>query len=265
MAYYSRHKRRTKDPVSLWIVAVFLVVAVFVTLPSARQFISNTFSSSTFIFGIAIVVFGCILLFFLTNRELERIHARKLADIDNMDGVAFEHYVGELLKFQGFKIEFTPRSGDYGVDIVAKLGDQKIAVQLKRYKSAVGREAISDAVAGMKYYRCDKCMVVTNSHFTPNAKVLAKANNCELVDRSLLTDWILAFSKKQKFSGVFDHGQHASKDEDMEEADSELMTDAQFNYLHDLSKKAGEVMDEKLTRVQASRRIDELKSKLGKD
>jgi restriction system protein len=50
-----------------------------------------------------------------------------------------------------------------------------------------------EAVAGMKYYNANKCMVITNSTFTKSAQELAKVNNVELWDRQIL---------KEKLTGI---------------------------------------------------------------
>jgi restriction system protein len=91
---------------------------------------------------------------------------------------------------------FTATSHDYGVDIIASKDGVKTAVQLKRYSNTVGRAAISDAVAGMAHYKCNQTMVVTSNYFTKEAKELASSNNCVLVDRDKLSEWIYNFQNK---------------------------------------------------------------------
>jgi restriction system protein len=51
---------------------------------------------------------------------------------------------------------------------------------------------VQEAVAAKAIYKCNKAMVITNSHFTAGAVVLAAANDCTLVDREELGKWILA-------------------------------------------------------------------------
>ena len=118
------------------------------------------------------------------------------SNVDNMSGHDFENYIGKLFKKNGYRVNVTKGSGDYGVDIIAKKGDHKIAIQTKRRKSKVSRTAVSDAVGGMKHYQCNKSMVVTNNYFTEGAKKLAKSNNCDLVDRKDLERLIKQNSKK---------------------------------------------------------------------
>jgi HJR/Mrr/RecB family endonuclease len=50
----------------------------------------------------------------------------------------------------------------------------------------------------MKYYGCNRSMVVTNNCFTKNAKALAEVNSTWLVDRNQLADWIINFQTGDK-------------------------------------------------------------------
>src|SRR5215210_3120538 len=104
-----------------------------------------------------------------------------------MSGVECEQYFGERIKFQGYKIEFTPATGDYGVDIVARRDGHRYAIQNKRSQNKLDQEKIRQAVSGMTMYNCDRSLVVTNNYFTKHAKNLAAANNCVLIDRDTLT------------------------------------------------------------------------------
>ncbi|MCD7733978.1 MAG: restriction endonuclease [Clostridiales bacterium] len=100
-----------------------------------------------------------------------------------MDGVEYETYVAELLRRQGFRdITFTPRTGDFGVDLLATHGRNRYAIQCKYYSGAVGGAAVQEAVAGMAYYDCERGMVVTNSLLTEGARELARANGIEVME-----------------------------------------------------------------------------------
>lgn len=152
------------------------------------------------VFGILAVVIALVVCSHYERRyekvERERrLRALQLADIDNMSGLDFEHYLCRLLIHRGFQAEVTRASGDLGVDIVAQRNGQKHAVQVKRYSNGVSRRAVSDAVAGKQHYGCDSAMVITNSYFTRGAKLLARSTGCELIDREVLTDWILDYQQ----------------------------------------------------------------------
>jgi len=133
------------------------------------------------------------------RKENTDIREKELSDIDNMDGVAFERYIGNLLEHKGFSVEYTPVTDDKGVDIIATRDGIRYAIQIKRYSSAISRRAVSDAVAGKSYCDCDIPMVITNNYFTKGAEELAKATRCKLIDRYKLTNWITDFDTASKF------------------------------------------------------------------
>ena len=127
--------------------------------------------------------------------RMRQLRALRLDDVDNMPGITFEHYVARLLEHQGFKTTITKGSGDLGIDIIAHKSGSQYAVQCKRYKSNIPRNAVSDAVAGKQHYRCREAMVVTNRFFTPGAKQLAKSTRCILIDRDALAVWVQSFQR----------------------------------------------------------------------
>src|SRR6185503_416356 len=102
---------------------------------------------------------------------------------------------GELLAHRGFRVERTGGSDDRGVDIVAEREALRCAIQVKRHYGLVSRHAVSDAVGGMRHYDCNAAMVITNSRFTAGAIALAASNECELVDREVLAEWIEDFRR----------------------------------------------------------------------
>lgn len=141
--------------------------------------------------AIAILAWLVVRKSLLQSRKVEqRKRAIELSDIDNMDGWHFEHYVAAVLKHRGYEAMVTPGSGDLGVDIVAQKDGLKYAIQVKRQSNPVSRKAVSDAVGGLSHYECDFAMVVTNNSFTPGAITLARSNNCQLIHREALADWI---------------------------------------------------------------------------
>lgn len=100
-----------------------------------------------------------------------------------MTGLEYEKLVAKYLKNHGYyDVTVTKGSGDFGIDIIARKGAHKYAVQCKYYTSAVSLDAVQEAVAGMAYYNCDKAMVVTNNTYSPSARQLAKCNNVILLE-----------------------------------------------------------------------------------
>lgn len=123
----------------------------------------------------------------------------------NMSGEEFEEYVQMILKRNGYKnVQLTKRSGDYGVDILAKKRKETYAFQCKCYNKPVGVAAVQQAYAGCDYYGCDKAVVVTNNTFTKQAKILSCNNDVLLIDGKQLSKMrrhansFALFRKKEK-------------------------------------------------------------------
>lgn len=114
----------------------------------------------------------------------------QIEDIDDMDGIEFEHYIQKLFSAMGYMVDVTKASGDQGADLIAEKFGSKIAIQTKRYRGSVGNKAIQEVIGAMQYYGCDKGIVVTNSTFTKSAIALAQKSNVELIDRFKLEELI---------------------------------------------------------------------------
>ncbi len=194
-----RRSRKTTPLQEMGFVAV--LVAVVITLGLRQSMDDPNLGLVASIFFLVVLLLGSSFYLWLTYRQRMRrkaLHALQIAHIDAMTGEEFEEYVAELLRFQGYKTRMTPRSGDYGVDIVASKDGVKTAVQIKRYSKKLDQKPIREAVTGMavRQYGCTKAMVVTNSTFTKAAEFLAKESGCELIDREKLGEWILVFQSE---------------------------------------------------------------------
>lgn len=99
-----------------------------------------------------------------------------------MNGYDYEYAVASYLRKNGFyAVKVTQASGDYGVDVIARKGFKKYAVQCKYYSKPVGVAAVQEVAAGKSLYHCNAAMVVTNNRFTAAAETLAKSNGIILV------------------------------------------------------------------------------------
>jgi hypothetical protein len=122
----------------------------------------------------------------LSSARYQLLHA----DWRLMRGVEFEQFLQRVFESLGYQVQSTKASGDQGADLVVTGKGKKIAVQAKGYSDSVGNHAVMEVVAGMGFYRCGCCAVVTNSRFTRNAIDLARANDCRLVDGQRIRDLI---------------------------------------------------------------------------
>lgn len=111
----------------------------------------------------------------------------ELYKIDFMEGHAFEYWCADRLKNAGFSnVRVTPGSNDMGVDILAEKDFIKYAIQCKCYSADLGNTPVQEVTAGKSFYNCHVGVVMTNRHFTKNAKDLALATGTLLWDRDFL-------------------------------------------------------------------------------
>lgn len=138
-----------------------------------------------------------LILFFIQRKRIERLKKSGIAEIDQMQGVQFEQYLGHLFRSQGYKAEVTKASGDFGADLVISKNGRRIVVQAKRYKKNVGIRAVQEVQGARAHYKATEAWVVTNSNFTQQAYELAKSNGVRLIDRDQLIEMLLV--KKEQF------------------------------------------------------------------
>ena len=126
-------------------------------------------------------------------RRIARYLRSGLREIDRMPGVDFENYVAAKLRAAGYRVRLTEVTGDFGVDLIASKGRERIAIQCKRHGRNIGTAAVQQVVAGALLHRCTSTMVVSNQEFTPAAIQLARVHSCELVGRARLPNWVRTF------------------------------------------------------------------------
>ena len=87
----------------------------------------------------------------------------------------------------GYETRVTQASNDYGIDVVAEKGNEKIAIQCKRYSpgNPVSNRDVQRLLGAMqlKSVRATHSIIITTSHFTVQAKEQAKECTIELWDR----------------------------------------------------------------------------------
>ena len=93
----------------------------------------------------------------------KKLLASGIYEIDQMKGTTFEDYLETLLKTKGYQVKQTPKTGDYGADLILTKDQIKIAVQAKRYKNKVGIKALQEISSAKKYYNVDESWVITNN------------------------------------------------------------------------------------------------------
>lgn len=120
------------------------------------------------------------------EKKLSRNSDKRITveEIEHLDGFQFE----EFYRKAGYKVHITKKSGDQGADLIVEKNGVSTAIQTKKYAGHVGNSAIQEVVAAMKYYDCDKTMVITTGKFTKSAYELAGRNGVQLIDKKGLDE-----------------------------------------------------------------------------
>ena len=119
-----------------------------------------------------------------------------LDDATRLNPLEFEALIAALWKKQGFRtVALTPRTGDGGIDVIAKTVNVGVLIQCKSSRTDgthLSWEAIKDVVTGEAKYRFEHPGVaftkvaVTNQFFNDNARLHAELNHVQLVDQTSL-------------------------------------------------------------------------------
>lgn len=190
--YYRRRRKNYGLSGTLLLVGIIIVATFYNQLSAQTIELIAVSGLLTVAVIIAIILF---VQYRRTQHEKQKLRALNLIDTDYMDGLAFEKYAAELLKNQGYaKVTLTERY-DYGIDITATKDGVHWGVQVKRHSNMVKAEAVRQVVTALNKYKCQRAMVVTNSTFSRPAKVLAETNDCVLIGKDELAEWIIAFQE----------------------------------------------------------------------
>lgn len=153
------------------------------------------------IFAPAIVIMGIGIIFLIIKSAIDYNERKKkeelllnsnMQDIDQLSGREFEEYLALILKRNGYRVELTKASGDFGADLILydDSSSAPIIVQTKRYSNKVPLTAVQEVCAAINYYHAREAWVITNSYFTKPASELASASNIRLIDRLALAELI---------------------------------------------------------------------------
>lgn len=115
--------------------------------------------------------------------------ANKFMDFSPQD---FEDFIAQLFRNNGYEVQQTKYSGDYGVDAIIKKDNESIAVQVKRYASdnKVGVQDVNQVIGGRDFYKCNKARIITTSSFTNQVKKLSESTGVELWDWNVLQKYL---------------------------------------------------------------------------
>jgi HJR/Mrr/RecB family endonuclease len=168
---YSRRKKTNPNTYILWVTALAAIVLSGAGV-QANNFLTLA-NVGLITLGLALAIALAWFVYWKVRVRGERQLAVTAEGIDRMGWKEFELAVIRLLKTQGFSIKRHSSSpGDQGADIIAAKKGDRYAIQVKHYHRKLDNTPVQEAVAAKAVYKCNKAMVITNSHFTAGAAVL---------------------------------------------------------------------------------------------
>ena len=101
-----------------------------------------------------------------------------------MNSRQFEELVCRHFQMQEYKTSLTSQSGDYGVDVFAIKGTEKIAIQAKMYGGStrkINRETMMKLYGAKAYFDCSKAIIATNGKILEDAIEVANKLDIEII------------------------------------------------------------------------------------
>ncbi len=96
----------------------------------------------------------------------------------------YEHFVAKHFEKNGYQVELTSYSNDYGVDVFACKDSKKYAIQAKmfgRTSRKINRKMAMELHGAKDYFDCDYAVIVTDGEILSDAQVVANKLNVELI------------------------------------------------------------------------------------
>lgn len=120
-----------------------------------------------------------------------------------MEPREYEQFVADYFQRKGYQTEVTPYSGDYGVDVIAVKGNERIAIQAKMYANTsrkVNRETVMQLHGSMAFHDCTKAVLATDGIVMPDAEIVAKKLGVEILylEADIITTQVPKVEIKEK-------------------------------------------------------------------
>lgn len=122
-----------------------------------------------------------------------------------MNPKQFEELVCEHFRQKGYEAKTTSYSNDYGVDVFATKGKEKIAVQAKMYGSGtrkINRQMVMELHGAKDYFDCTKAVIATDGVLLPDAIEVAQKLKIDIL--SIDASTVLTKPKKTSNDRTFE-------------------------------------------------------------
>lgn len=121
----------------------------------------------------------------------------------------FEDFVCDYFRNKGYKAEATSYSNDYGVDVFAIKGKEKIAIQAKMYGGGtrkINRQMVMELHGAKDYFDCTKAVIATDGTLLADAIEVANKLKIEVIniDSSVLLTTKKVTSNDKTFDSIWE-------------------------------------------------------------
>lgn len=121
----------------------------------------------------------------------------------------FEELVCEHFRKRGYEAVITPYSNDYGVDVFAMKGKERIAIQAKMYGGGtrkINRQMVMELHGAKDYFDCTRAVIATDGSLLPDALEVAKKLKIEILSINSLEELKPTKSKAndRSFEGIWE-------------------------------------------------------------
>lgn len=126
-----------------------------------------------------------------------------------MNPKQFEELVCEHFRQKGYEAETTSYSNDYGVDVFATKGKEKIAVQAKMYGSGtrkINRQMVMELHGAKDYFDCTKAVIATDGVLLSDALEVAQKLKIDIltIDASTTLTKPKKSNNDKTFEGIWE-------------------------------------------------------------
>ncbi len=88
----------------------------------------------------------------------------------NLSGIEFEQELGKVFIKQGYEVEWTPISGDEGIDLILKRNSKTIIVQCKAHKYPASLAMVRELYGALISCKADEAILASIGGFTEGVK-----------------------------------------------------------------------------------------------
>lgn len=97
----------------------------------------------------------------------------------------YEALIASRFASQGYEVENRPYTNDWGLDLIAARGGERIGIQVKRYGGSsrpVNRAQMMELFGAAAYFDCTRAVIATDGRIMPDARVVASKLGIEILE-----------------------------------------------------------------------------------